>query len=257
MIEISLTQMTPQVRLLFDPKEPAGLRGIAVLDGIQPGKVFTNNPDNPTWLIVYEKTFGTIYPGGEVSQAVFREVITNLRTENMVLLGLWPADPRWDLVPQDFDYEGRVLDFYDRIQDDRLHILINSLPAGCEFHPLDESLLNRSVNRDLHLTSYDSVATALQNLKGIFLVRGEDIFCEAIAGAEIMGIREMGVNTPEPYRRQGFAAITCAKLIQICEQQGLRTYWNCNKENTASLALARKLGYQPEHEYKLVAWYQK
>lgn len=33
-----------------------------------------------------------------------------------------------------------------------------------------------------------------------------------------------------------------------------RTYWNCNGENTASVSVARTLGYRRVHEYRLVAW---
>jgi RimJ/RimL family protein N-acetyltransferase len=48
--------------------------------------------------------------------------------------------------------------------------------------------------------------------------------------------------------------MVCAQLIQECEEQGLRTYWNCDAQNPASAALARKLGYRHQKEYMLVAW---
>jgi hypothetical protein len=35
---------------------------------------------------------------------------------------------------------------------------------------------------------------------------------------------------------------------------GLSAYWNCDTQNPASIALARKLGYPPEKKYKLIAW---
>ena len=89
------------------------------------------------------------------------------------------------------------------------------------------------------------------------MLKDDEILCEALAGAEVMGAREIGIDTPAPYRRRGYGTITCSKLIQHCEQQGLKTYWNCNKENPASVALARKLGYQTEKEYRLLIWNMK
>jgi RimJ/RimL family protein N-acetyltransferase len=204
--------------------------------------------------VVWESTFGAIYPWGDVSATVFRELIHRLREEKMVFLGLWPDDARWSLVGSDFDYEGCVLDFYDRIPDGRLQRFIDLLPEGAKLQAVDERLLERSQNRNLHLSGYPSPEEALEDMVGFFLMKGDEILSEALAGAEAMGTREIGIDTPEPHRQRGYATITCARLIQHCEHLGLQTYWNCNKENLASVALARKLGYQTEREYKLLMW---
>lgn len=257
LIEVHPDQISPQLRALFDPCGPASLRGIAVLEGIQSGTVYTDNPREPTWLIVYEKNFGTIYPGGEVGTAVLCEIIARLREQKMVLLGFWPGDPRWEIVPADFDYEGRVLDFYDRLKDGRLQKFVDLMPERTRLCSVDEKLITRSINRDMHLDSYPSSEAALSDLTGFFLMREDEILCEALAGAGVRRIREIGVDTYEHHRKRGYATITCAKLIQTCESRGYQTYWNCNKANIASTALARKLGYRIEKEYKLVAWNQK
>jgi len=113
------------------------------------------------------------------------------------------------------------------------------------------------VNRDAHFSGYLNHEDALNDLMGFFLMKDDEILCEALAGPVVLGTREMGVDTSESHRQLGYATITCAKLIDTCEQQGLQTYWNCNQANIASTKLARKFGYQTEKEYKLVAWYQK
>lgn len=257
MIEILTNQVSPTIRSLFKPRDPAGLRCIAVLEGIRPGRIFADSTRDPTWVIVWENTFGTIYPGGDLSVSVFNELIHELRKEKMVLLGFWPEDPRWRLVQPEFDHESRVLDFYDRIQDGRLQRFMADLPEGTDFQVVDDRLIERSVNRELHLSGYPSPQKAFDDLVGFFLMKGDNILCEALAGAGVMGIREIGIDTPEPHRQRGYATLTCAKLIQTCEQQGWQTYWNCNKFSHASVALARKLGYQSEKEYKLGIWNQK
>jgi RimJ/RimL family protein N-acetyltransferase len=66
----------------------------------------------------------------------------------------------------------------------------------------------------------------------------------------------VGVMTHELYQGRGYATLTCAHLLQACEALGYQTYWNCAKQNRASAALARKLGYRVEREYKLVAWFK-
>jgi RimJ/RimL family protein N-acetyltransferase len=64
----------------------------------------------------------------------------------------------------------------------------------------------------------------------------------------------VGVSTAEPYRGRGFATIACARLIEMCEKQGYKTWWDCAKQNLPSVRLAKKLGYQGEPEYRYVWW---
>jgi RimJ/RimL family protein N-acetyltransferase len=71
-----------------------------------------------------------------------------------------------------------------------------------------------------------------------------------------MDIVEMGVTTRAQYQRRGYATLTCAHLIRACEERGYRTYWNCAKQNLASAAVARKLGYRREKVYRLLAWFK-
>ena len=51
--------------------------------------------------------------------------------------------------------------------------------------------------------------------------------------------------------------VTCAHLIRDCEARGYQTYWNCARQNLASAAVARKLGYRTEKEYRLLAWFKR
>jgi predicted GNAT family acetyltransferase len=69
-----------------------------------------------------------------------------------------------------------------------------------------------------------------------------------------LGLREPGVYTQPEHRGKGYATLTAARLIQEIEALGDRTYWNCAKQNIASAAVARKLGYRIEKEYHCLAW---
>lgn len=89
---------------------------------------------------------------------------------------------------------------------------------------------------------------------GYCLMREDIILCEAFAGPLVDGLIEIGVGTHESHRRRGYATLTCAHLIRACEEKGYRTFWNTNKQNLASKALARKLGYRTEQEFRVLAW---
>jgi RimJ/RimL family protein N-acetyltransferase len=107
---------------------------------------------------------------------------------------------------------------------------------------------------DYYIAMFGSVERAVQNTIGYCLMHGEAVACEAVAGPLTRGIAEIGVGTAEAYRRQGFATITSARVIQECEALGYRAFWNASQHNSASIALAKRLGFQTERPFKVLAW---
>jgi RimJ/RimL family protein N-acetyltransferase len=256
MFQILPDQVTPQLRSLFDPYMPAGFRCFAVLDGNVVGRILTDDPADPTCGVVQEGAFGTVYPAGAIDAPTWRELIADLRDDGDVLVGLWPDDGRIDLLPLARDYDGFTLDFTDRPIGAGLDAYLRQPPDGCHMRNLDSELFERSQDRDFYSALYGSAERALQNIQARFLMRGDEICCEAYAYFAALDTIEIATSTSVPYHGRGYATITCAHLIRACERQGYRTYWNCAKQNLASAAVARKLGYRKEKEYRLLAWFK-
>ena len=242
--------VTPAFRALFDPADPASLRCFAVLDGHAAGRIFTDYPDQPTWGVVQEAAFSSLYLGGDVKQTPLHQLIAHLRQEGEVLIGLWMEDPRWSFLPSTPDFSGYTLEFIDRDADQSLP----EVAAGCELRRLDQSLIKEILGRNLLIHMYGSVQVALKWGYGLCLTRNGEILCETFAGPIGNGVIEIGVETHPHHIRKGYGALTCAHLILEMEQQGYQTYWNCAKQIQASIALAHKLGYRNEKEYRLLAW---
>jgi GNAT superfamily N-acetyltransferase len=247
---IILNQVTPDLRALFDPADPASLRCFAVLDGHAAGRIFTDHPDRPIWGAVQEAAFGSLYLGGDVQQTTLQHLVTKLRQDGEVLMGLWLDDPCWSLLPASPDYSGYTVEFTDH----KAGLPLPAVPSGCELRRLDQSLSKEILGRNLLIHMYGSVQQALEWGYGLCLTRNGEILCETFAGPAANGIIEIGVETHPHHMRKGYGAITCAHLIHEMERQGYVTYWNCAKQNQASIALAHKLGYRNEKEYRLLAW---
>jgi len=257
MIEVPPDQVTPQLRALFDPAMPASFRCFAVIEGTVVGRIVTDDPLQPSWGAVQEGAFGTVYPGGALDRPTWRRLIADLRTDGDVLVGMWPDDRRLDLLPADPEYDGFTLDFTDRPSGAGGETFLRQIPAGFEVRALDRQLFERSEDRDFYTALYGSPEHALAHASACFLMRGEEIYSEAYAYFAALGTIEIATSTREPYRGRGYATIACAALIQDCERQGYQTYWNCARQNLASAALARKLGYRTEREYRLLAWFKR
>jgi RimJ/RimL family protein N-acetyltransferase len=194
-----------------------------------------------------------LYLGGSLDKLLLAQLVSDLRKKGEVLYGFWGADdPHIALLPKT-EYDGRVLEFTDRRGDLRVY----SPPEGCQIRPFDRALFERSEDYASNVAAYGSVEKALDNFRGFCLMRGDEILSEATASTAVNGVIEIGTSTREAHRRKGYATCVCAHLIRDCEQQGYQTYWNCAKQNIVSVALARRLGYQTEKEYRLYAWFPK
>lgn len=249
-ITLSPHQVSPALRTMFAASDPASVRCFAVLDGHAAGVIFTDNPESPSWAVLQEAAFGSLYLAGTIQPALMSQMVKWLQLEADVMLGLWPDDPRWNLLPSTHDYSGYTLEFTHRVDDHPLP----AVPDGCKLIQLDRTLFKQILDRSLLIRMYGSVDQALEWGYGLCLLRDDELLCESFAGPAANGIIELGVETNPHHLHKGYATITCVHLIQQVESLGYLTYWNCAEQNEASIALARKLGYRTEKKYHLRAW---
>lgn len=249
-LSLTPSQVTPELKALFSLDEPAGLRCQAVLDDRAAGAIFTDHPETPSWGVVQEAAFGSLYLGGHPSSALLAQLISDLRLKGDVLVGLREGDPRWSLFPSAPDYSGYTLEFTERAAGSALP----EVPHGCVLRRLDHSLSKQILDRNLLIRMFGSIQNALEWGYGLCLLQGDELLCEAFAGPSAGELIEIGVETQPRHMHKGYGTLTCSHLISFMEQQGFNTYWNCAKQNLPSVALARRLGYQTEREYRLLAW---
>lgn len=255
MIQITADQVTPQIRSLFRTDEPQARRCFAVLDGSPPvGKILVDHPTQTTWAVVQEVGDHSLYLGGQIDPAAFTEVFAALRQEWDVLVGMWPDDPRIAYLPTDPYYDGWTLEFYDRPTGEGLDCFLRQVPADCQIKRIDRDLILRTEWGPGDVQLAGGIEAWEKNCFGYCLVRGDEILSEATVGLPALGLYEPGVFTQKAQRGKGYGTMVTARLIQEIEAMGGQTYWNCAKQNAASAAIARKLGYRVEKVYRCMAW---
>lgn len=255
MIPVAPDQISSPLRALFAGCDlPAGVRCRGVLEGYNPGVIYTDDPARPAWAILRENTFGTLYPVGAVNKSILTMLVQEWQ-QSEVYIGLWPDDPLRAAVPDAPQYEGVVIDYSDRPLGEGLDNFLSAVPEGCEIRPMDADLHRQSPWFEDRIRSHGSIQMLLQKEIGFALVRDGALLSEATAGPVANGVMEMGTITLEPYRGRGYATVVCAFTIRECEARGLQTYWNCNRDNQPSVRLGRRLGYRTAREYLLFGWF--
>jgi RimJ/RimL family protein N-acetyltransferase len=252
LVAITPEQVTPEILALFDITKPTIPRAFNVLEGLHRGQILVDDPARPTTAVVRDIIYGTLYFGGDTTAPLLASLVPRFCETGEVGIGCWLDDPLNEMLPPDFDYDGRTYYFTKRSsQNDHRRI---ELPAGYSLVPRDEYWFRKSFDYESTLKAFGSLENVLQHTLGAVIVHDDLIVCEAATGAPTHGWIEVGVTTAEAFRGHGLATIACAHLIEMCEENGYKTWWDCAKQNIPSVKLAKKLGYQGEPEYRYVWW---
>lgn len=255
MIEIAPTQVTPALTSMFHLGMPTGIRALAVLAGGNNGRILTDDPDHPRWCFVQEADDRTLYRGGDYFADDLLQAVEFLKQDGLVALAFRDGDTDLSRFPPDPTAGATCLEFDRPLGASDLSPFLRGLPDGFSIHRMDMALLKRGPKREENINRYGSLENLLARGIAVCILHGDETVTEAYADMDILGFREIGISTQEPYRKQGFATMACARLIQLCEEAGSRAYWDCVKLNAGSAGLARKLGFQNERSYRILAWF--
>lgn len=251
MISITYEQVTPRLLSLFDLTKPTMLRAFNVLEGLNRGHILVDDPLQPTWAVIRDAIYGTLYFGGQVDADLVASLVSHFRPIGEVGIGCWLDDPLNDMIPSNPEYDGHSLFFSEHSWTATSE---PSLPAEYRLAIRDRELLKQSFDYESTVNAFGTEENVMRYAFGVAILYEDKVVCEAATGAPTHGQIEIGVTTHESHRQRGLAFIACTRLIQICETQGLSTWWDCAKQNTASRQLAYKLGFHNEKEYRYVWW---
>ncbi|KQC14654.1 MAG: hypothetical protein APR63_05335 [Desulfuromonas sp. SDB] len=248
MIEINLSESSEVVRPLFSETVTDGPRLFSALNNQHSAVALADSDVHPHWCVLRSSWFGCTFIGGKIKPDILSLAIQKLRKTGEILINL--SDPHAAIFPPgSTDIERRV-EFYDRpLEDPSISHLISSVPRKLNVNAVTHDTFNYCKWHDQLLAIYGTTSDYLEQSIGFVLLDGKHIVSEAHSFFWGDTTVEIGVITSEKYIGLGYASIVSAHLIRACEDRGYSTYWSCNQDNPASIAVARKLGYQIEKYY--------
>jgi GNAT superfamily N-acetyltransferase len=240
----------PSLQEFFDPDLPNSSALWAVLKGNHSGRAVVDNVQSPSQCILRTGAALT-YFSDQTSQAFLDEAITHFRGVGPVWL-VWPHKTL--LHPPEIEGANIVnrLEFYK--YDPHSEILAElrkGLPVGHDIRAINGQLLERCEWRNEMEFYTGSLSNFLLHGIGLCMMKDNEIIVEAYASSLGKTTAEIGAITREEYRGRGYAPVTCAYLIEICEERGYQAYWSCDADHIPSIQVARKLGFQRERAYQI------
>ncbi len=242
----------------------------AVLEGHSSGRIFVDNTDQPSVGFVWTP-WGYYYLAGAAENVAFNHALGQTLVDALIPASVtmgecWPAlYPDSEMWASQFDVllPGRSLKLVPRRTFD-FHLerfSTNSeqrdcVPDGFRFATFAE-LLSTKLGGELTgeiCATWRDVPTFAEHGFGFALLNGDDIASLCYACFVGDGEAEVSVRTEEAYRRRGLATLVTAAFIEACLERGLTPSWECWYDNTASNALARKLGFEKRADVPVYVW---
>lgn len=242
-----------RVRPLFAGDYPVPIRLWAMLDGVVAGRLLVDSAEEPAYALLQEQAEGTVYIGGEIEDEALVAAMQTLRQFQDFVICQWLGSRRaWPSLPEP-DYEGVAIDFTDRspaVDLGRLAVV----PPPYELRRIEPELVPLLAGFDYYVQMFGDLAAAQQGTAGCCVLYGGEVVSEAVAGPFARGVAEIGVGTQAAHQGKGLATAAAAGAILLCEASGCRPLWNAAQQNSASVALARRLGFRTEQPFQVLVW---
>lgn len=248
---------------------PYGVLAAGTLEGGHPGRVFVDSLTLPRVGLVCTRV-GYYFLAGEPSleradelaRLFHGELIPTQMTvwQNPEFL-LFYDPPGWaELLLKAFEGVKPLLIYKKRHTlppgaDAKLAGWREGLPEGLRVVPLSGELL--AAHAELRETAelfYGTGEAFLQRGLGVCVLDGEQVACVCRSVFSGGGEVEIDIHTEEDYRGRGLAFAAAVAFIKTCLARGLRPVWGCWPENTPSVNLARRLGFEAEPDQPVCLW---
>lgn len=234
---------TSKVKKLFD-----GWNETLIFSCLQNvmGKIYVTNPELPKSALAFVGCFG-FYAG-----VPDRELVLN-KPEGFVIMT--PQNNEWAALIEECYPSAKKATRYAIKKGTTFDITmlkneILKLPSGYELRKIDadiyEQCLESPATEDF-VSAFGSREKYLRLGRGMVILKDGKIVSGASSYTCYNEGIEIEVDTIEAERRKHLATIACSALILNCLDEGLYPSWDA--QNINSVHLAKKLGYEFDHEY--------
>lgn len=210
------------------------------------GKIYVTDLDDPRSAVAFIGCF--VFLAGEPDPVL----VSHQYAQFMILV---PENDQWESLIEDHyplavQYTRYAIRKDTRFDKEALTNMAKSLPEGYELRNIDSEIYDMCLDDSQMIdfvSSFESKEQYLRLGRGVVVLKDGRIIAGASSYTRYNEGIEIEVDTLKDERRKGFATAACAALILQCLEEGLYPSWDA--QNEGSLHLARKLGYELDHEY--------
>lgn len=261
MIELTMNQFHVVKKLL--PASEGYVEPKAILQGNNPGWVFTNSTADPDVALIWSQGNEGFYLLGRhvmpYAEALNTFIDMHLRpkllSRNTAYIEISSVPPVTDDQLQSIFKSRNLISWQQSVYVYRSKDMIPT-PALREGRLCDikdilerESVINPAFINDTILDNWHSINAFRANGNGFCILIDDTVVSLAYTGWIADNTHEISIETSESHRRKGLARVCAAALINHYLKEGHLPYWECETTNVASANLAESLGFSKMHDY--------
>lgn len=243
----------------------------ATINNLNPGRIFVDDENNPTTAVVI--SVEGIYLGGnpkndnffkELNKKLKKEGFKNVtKSENVDYLIFYPSA----------EWENKVklmLDSYNPMKDKRRYLQLEIdkyeiKKVSSNVKKVDEVLLQSNNLQGLEdikeniIECYESFDNFYKNGFGFIYVLKDKIVSWCLSDCIVEDRAEVGVETEEEYRRNGYCTQVVLAALNYCKNNNIKIVgWHCWDDNVGSYKLAESVGFTKRKDISVFfGWYNQ
>lgn len=251
--------------------EPQGqLEVIAVIEGINPGRIFVDNIASPkSGLVWLGNNDGFFFIGNEENEEFNNQInklIDTIITPEAKKVGLdWfegmGNHPKWNKIIE-IMFEHRKLGSWNQ----RVYMLQKEdYQDKCE-PILEEEYIVKNINRTLYenssgeiinieflrtqiLESWSSPDEFFDTGIGHCIIYDNNIISVCFSVFVVENVHSVAIETLEPYRGKKLAQKIAHSFVKDCLEKDRLPYWDCMEDNKPSITIAENIGFTSVFNY--------
>lgn len=226
----------------------------SILDNMINGTVYSNS-DNLESLLIKTNS-GLYYVTGSSSDESFCQNLVSILVESVVngrRFTLFSNTEPWCQV-----IEKRLGERIRRIERYTFSFNLNTQqnrkrksPNNYDIEKINQDHIDNSLEFDKQYYDeyWDTTVNFLQNGFGFCIKENNQIISEGVSIFKSVEYAEIDIITDSNYRGKGLASLVAEQFIEYCLSQNIQPRWDCNIDNSASIQLGNKLGFNNPKKY--------
>lgn len=236
----------------------------AVIEGINPGRIFVDNITSPSSGLVWlGNNDGFFFIGNEENEVFTNEInnfIDAVIKPDAKKVGLnWfegmGNQPRWNKVIEKV-FEHRKLESWNQ----RVYTLQKENYQANYEATLEQGYIVRNINKTL----YENISNDINNIEflhsqilkswsspdeffnkgiGYCIVYDNNIISVCFSVFVVENVHSVAIETLEAYRRKKLAQRIANRFVKDCLETDRLPYWDCMEDNEPSIAIAKNIGF--------------